>query len=114
MTPLTRIPSSQKQEGILVLLFSGTNSLFLRFRQRLHQLTAEIGDVCHHAPPDQIPLAKGRLVYPGSTRIEDIILDSERAGRLTSLHDAGGYGDQSTVANDANRFSPGIHIPHQI
>ena len=45
-----------------------------------HQLALEGRDVGHHAAPDQLAVAEGRLVHPLRAGEDEVVLDAERAG----------------------------------
>src|SRR6186997_2528050 len=99
--------------GEATLFLGGRDSYTGLFRQCLDQLAAEIGDICHYAAPDQIPVAKCRFILPGTTSIYNIIFDTERAsGR--SPHDSRRDGDQAAMTDDADDLPLGIHFSDQL
>ena len=55
-----------------------------------HELAAEGGDVCDHAAPDEVALAKRRFVHPGRAGVLEVVLDAQRARSPRAIDYAGG------------------------
>lgn len=78
------------------------------------QLSAEIGNVVDCPAPHLIAVAECGLIDPGSTGVDDVVLDTERSRCAAPFHDAGGDRDQSAVTDDADDLVRVVHLADEI
>ena len=78
-----------------------------------HQLALEGRDVGHHAAPDQLAVAEGRLVHPLRAGQDEVVLDAERAGGARA-DDPGRDRHAAAVADDPDRQAAVVHRADQV
>jgi hypothetical protein len=54
------------------------------------QLAAEVRDVLDYTPPYEVSIPEGGLIDPGSTSVDQVILEAQRAGSPVPASNAGG------------------------
>ena len=80
--------------------------------QGVDKLSAEIRDVRHDAAPDEVVLAEGGLVDPGSPGVDEIVLDALGPGGAVAFDDAGGNQHKAGVADGADDLALLVRLPN--
>lgn len=87
--------------------------VFLLLSEYLQDPLTKIREIVGLTAGNEVTIHYDGSVFPESTRVLEIILDTERTGNTNALVYLGGDWDPAAVAHSGNKLFVGCELPYQ-